>query len=458
MKALLISGNQLSSRILRRLLGDLGVSVSEAKDGLFGLVALEEDDPDFILMNVSAPVMDALHTLRAIRNSSTRREIPVMCVSDSVTQEVANELVELRIADFVLRPFRLGDMTRRLRRLMARASEWRERLAGGLSQSVLVVDGDPNFREFLRGVLGSRFEVLEAPTGPRGMIEFSRVHPSPGIVLVQENLPLFGEHLLAGMLKKIAEEAGTAPPRIFLVPQSEPVAPEKAAMFEGVIPRTFLPDKFQEDFFRIVRNEDTFTQRLVRALLGDLCPEITSAVQQTFGVMASSAVEIARPDHTVEAAAEVGVQLVLRSDDHGVAVRIAVSGGRTEIQAVASIISKGGAAAEDGGAEALREIVNVIAGRIRSSLRSRELELTMGQPEALADGAGDFPAAEAELSQYFRRAGGQWLHLMVRVEKAGATAGAASAPAIASGPSSASGRPPRPPEAQPPEEEILKAA
>lgn len=94
------------------------VVVGEAENGQAGLTLIREKQPDLIVTDIKMPVMDGLEMLRTLRDEgSTARVIFLTAYSDFA---YAQSALKLGAADYLLKPFRDGELEAAVARLTAR--------------------------------------------------------------------------------------------------------------------------------------------------------------------------------------------------------------------------------------------------------------------------------------------------------------------------------------------------
>ena len=94
------------------------VVVGEAENGQEGLALIREKQPDLIVTDIKMPVMDGLEMLRTLRDEgSTARVIFLTAYSDFA---YAQSALKLGAADYLLKPFRDGELEAAVERLTAR--------------------------------------------------------------------------------------------------------------------------------------------------------------------------------------------------------------------------------------------------------------------------------------------------------------------------------------------------
>ena len=80
-RILLVEDNEVNRDLLSRRLARKGFEVSIAVDGQEGLNAVDREQPDLILMDMSLPVVDGWEATRRLKASQQTRPIPVIALT-----------------------------------------------------------------------------------------------------------------------------------------------------------------------------------------------------------------------------------------------------------------------------------------------------------------------------------------------------------------------------------------
>lgn len=114
-KKVLIVDDQDSQRvILSELLTPLGFTISEASSGAACLLAIENDMPDILLMDIAMPGMDGWEVCRRLRELG-HTDLPIIIVSANVFDPTARQSDSLFCNDFIAKPLVLDDLLSKLR-------------------------------------------------------------------------------------------------------------------------------------------------------------------------------------------------------------------------------------------------------------------------------------------------------------------------------------------------------
>ncbi|MHB1327969.1 MAG: response regulator [Gemmatimonadales bacterium] len=393
MIALIADGERGMRTVLRRVLQQLDVEALEAENGLELLCMLEEGSwkADLVVVDIDMPIMNGLETLRAIRASEKYRNIPVVCTSAVGDSSVIRQVIEIGISDLLLKPVRHDFAVPRLRAVLSGSDRRRQQLPAPSAAELLIVEPDPNFLAFAKPLLAAHFTVIEATSAPRAAMLFQERNPSPRVVLLPEGLPVIDELQMAATLRRIAAWHKADPPEIFLLTQGEAIAPEKLAQFHGVIRKTFVPEQFASALEREVLKVISPSDHLRELLAGELIPEVHTATQQTIGVLTG---QDAIPLNAEEAAAlELPVRstLTLGTAESGVRLEVSLLSDEPSVLRLSAKMLGMEVSMDEGAADVLNELTNTVAGRIRASLLTRNLDLKMGLPV----GSIDTPAMAA---------------------------------------------------------------
>lgn len=94
-----------------------GFEVSQAENGIEGLAAVHEFQPDMIILDVMMPEMDGWETCRKLREFST---VPVLMLT---ARAQSNDIVtglDSGADDYLLKPFNMDELMARIRALLRR--------------------------------------------------------------------------------------------------------------------------------------------------------------------------------------------------------------------------------------------------------------------------------------------------------------------------------------------------
>lgn len=80
-----------------------GFEICEAVDGEEGLVVIERENPDLILLDLRMPIMAGDEMLRELRGTTWGEQIPVIILTNISKDEAPRTLWHLGISDFIIK-------------------------------------------------------------------------------------------------------------------------------------------------------------------------------------------------------------------------------------------------------------------------------------------------------------------------------------------------------------------
>jgi CheY-like chemotaxis protein len=381
--ALIAEDDRNTRMVLTRLLQKLDVESLAAENGLELLALLKEHEPNLIVLDFEMPFLNGFETLQAIRSTDRYQHLPVICVSSHSEAHLVRDMIALGLTDYLVKPINPAQALDRLRPTIEAARHRRTRETAESIQSLMLVDGDPNFRSFAKPLLGEDCEVIEAASGMEAVSLFRERRPPPPVVLVADGLHLMSGDQLVETLQRVASSLGVPAPRVYLLSSDNPVDPERAGHFAGVLKKSFIPTDFLGQL-RAVLHQLGPTERLAELLDGDLAPEIITAARQTIGVLAGQDVgQLDSPADDVAWTYRSTIKLTEAST--GAGIEVSLLGDEASTLGIASKMLHVETSIADGAAEVLGELANTVAGRIRASLLIRSIDLEMGLPEQITE-------------------------------------------------------------------------
>lgn len=379
MKILVAEDEPLLRATIKRVAGHSADSVLEADNGLDALTIIEREDPDLLILDLNMPLLDGFDVIAALRDSETHRRMPVICLTVMNQATDVARVRELGISDYLLKPFKRIDLVDRIRRVIRWEGNWRnnrDRTGDGLDQ-LLIVDPDPNFRAFVRPLLDSEFDVVEAPTAAEGLALYKRMPVKPTRVLISDAAQLLSASRVAELFSRISLSDGVSVPMIYLLSDNDTAAPPH--LFAGIVRRTFVPQRFVESMRECFPGLRSVGARIREMLADESKGWLLSAVRQTFGVLYGQEVNAFSMEGAPTLGASASIELLVEGS--GCRLRAFVACDPAHAVRVASAVLRRNATMETGGSDILGESANTIGGRIKATLIERGLSLRLGLPE-----------------------------------------------------------------------------
>jgi len=119
MKALVIDDDSGTRLVLKRLLTRFFPhNVLEAADGEAGWTLLEQERPAVIFCDMYMPKLDGIEFLQRLRAHPVLNETPLIAFTSAQDPEIVRQLIELGVADYLLKPIALEATVKRLTKVL----------------------------------------------------------------------------------------------------------------------------------------------------------------------------------------------------------------------------------------------------------------------------------------------------------------------------------------------------
>jgi two-component system phosphate regulon response regulator PhoB len=176
-KVLVVEDEEPLALLLRYNLESEGFAVDVVQNGEDAQLAVEEGQPDLIVLDWMLPGISGLEVCRQLRSGRGTRGIPIIMLTARGEETDRVRGLATGADDYMVKPFSVPELMARIKAILRRASP--ERLADKLSVAEIVLD-----REAHRVVRNGR-EVQLGPTEYR-LLEF--LMQSPGRVFSRTQL------------------------------------------------------------------------------------------------------------------------------------------------------------------------------------------------------------------------------------------------------------------------------
>ncbi len=357
MNILIADNDQGIRNSLRRVLEEaVDCVVTEVDNGLDLLEQLEGQRFDLLILDLVMPGLDGLEVLRIIRGS------------DDLTKPLRSDRLAVRLGQ-VLQTTLGGVMSER-------------RLHSSLTpgKPIMIVDANAEFRAFFASVMAVRNPVIEAASGAIAL-KLCTQDPPAAVFIGPDTGTLTPEALV----RKLRATTGVSMTSVLGAwPKGRLDAARESGLFDEVIARTFVPDVLKGQL------EDVYTRGVsaggaanAEAVLRQLEPRTRSTIEQVFGMMLAtdlvSSLTPPPPGPAVVSSVDIS-----RGAGHPLVFRMVMPVDRARQFAARLLLID--EASTDDAMSGMKEVANVIVGRIQKTLVDAGTSVTCGAPQVrLAD-------------------------------------------------------------------------
>ncbi|MCX5899774.1 MAG: response regulator [Proteobacteria bacterium] len=198
-RVLVIDDSLTIRQALSRELQKLGLTVTEACDGMAGLDIATGQRFDLIITDIALPGLDGLDLCRKLKSSTATKSTPIIIVSSHDTEEDIEKCFEAGAAAFASKLEGRQELLRHIEKVLSRSFFLRDRM-------VLVVDDSRLIRNIAReGLIRAGFNVLTAENGIKAL-EQLRLH-RPDLIISDISMPEMDGYELCSALRKKPEWA-----------------------------------------------------------------------------------------------------------------------------------------------------------------------------------------------------------------------------------------------------------
>ncbi|OVE80330.1 hypothetical protein BVY02_00565 [bacterium J17] len=128
LRTLVVDDQLYMRKVIKTVLVNMGLkTVTEASDGREAMVVLNQSNilrraregndrvVGLIVSDWSMPNMDGLEFLKAVRNQKWLKDIPFLMLTAEGQQESVLEAVQHGVDDYMVKPFKTGDLEKKIR-------------------------------------------------------------------------------------------------------------------------------------------------------------------------------------------------------------------------------------------------------------------------------------------------------------------------------------------------------
>lgn len=133
LRAMVIDDSAIMRKLVMRSLSESGLAnfiFAEAEDGVDALQKFDSDRVDILFVDWNMPRMSGIELIRQVRARQKRRIPIVMITTESTMEKVQEALDEVQVDAFVIKPFTVELLQKKLSPLFARVGGFFGELAG----------------------------------------------------------------------------------------------------------------------------------------------------------------------------------------------------------------------------------------------------------------------------------------------------------------------------------------
>jgi two-component system KDP operon response regulator KdpE len=150
MRILVVDDDPQIQRMLRSQLAARGYDVRVVDNGPDALLAVADDEPHLVLLDITMAGMDGLEVCRQLREWSS---VPIVLLTAADVPQTKIAALDLGADDYLTKPFHMGELLARVRAVLRRAE------ARGATPSSVITVGDLTIDLARREVRRDREEV-----------------------------------------------------------------------------------------------------------------------------------------------------------------------------------------------------------------------------------------------------------------------------------------------------------
>jgi len=118
LRVLLVEDDELLGSAVQAGLDQAGYTVDWLRDGQQAANALQDDEPDLLVLDLGLPGKDGLTVLRELRARDSTLPVLILTARDMVEDRIAG--LDVGADDYLVKPFDLGELSARLRAISRR--------------------------------------------------------------------------------------------------------------------------------------------------------------------------------------------------------------------------------------------------------------------------------------------------------------------------------------------------
>jgi chemosensory pili system protein ChpA (sensor histidine kinase/response regulator) len=105
-------------KVTARFLGRHSIDVRVAKDGIEAVAMLEEQVPDFAILDIEMPRMDGFEVVAHVRNQPHLKNLPIIMVTSRSGEKHRTRAARLGVNDYLIKPYQEEEMMASIQKVL----------------------------------------------------------------------------------------------------------------------------------------------------------------------------------------------------------------------------------------------------------------------------------------------------------------------------------------------------
>jgi CheY-like chemotaxis protein len=386
MRTLLVDDDPNIRGIVRRVLTRQfdALEIVECENGLEAIELLSAGEYDFILLDVSMPLMDGLDVLQSVRRAPVIAKIPVIMMTGNNDEHTIRQAMKLGVSDFILKPIHPTQLCERVLKILTHSNGSDERkgqarsafrpLSLAPSTRVLLADGSAEFRQFFQKAVSS---LCTVQTAASGLAAFQQCLEQPPYALfIGSELGLISGDVLVRKLRALPKLCVVR--LIGIETERNLLQLRKRGIYEAVIIRSFVQEVFKEGIESLLR-ASVSTAAAIPGVPDLKLLAISAAEESLTGAIGQHVVLRPASNKSMQAASAT-VTLRVGADNLPLTVRVATPANGVDrlATALARQLPLDNATPES----AMLALVERLGDSLADEIRGRNLSVTCDAPAA----------------------------------------------------------------------------
>jgi CheY-like chemotaxis protein/two-component sensor histidine kinase len=190
-RVMIVEDEPVMLRVLTSVLRPHGYQLFTCSSGEQALEILAEDEVDLLISDKNLPGITGLEVIRAAKEHLP--EISTLLITGYASQETVEEAIQLKVDDYLVKPFDLDDLMDKVKELIARPAHEAAGARGERPRGAVLAIRDPATQELIERV----FDKLGEPVvgkGPTTQALNLLGHREIGIVVIDLDQPIDQGH------------------------------------------------------------------------------------------------------------------------------------------------------------------------------------------------------------------------------------------------------------------------